>query len=77
VTGTQIIFRPSSEAVQVQCLNISIIDDSVLEYDTKDFSVHLETSEPLQVLLGVQEAIIVIVDDEGKSIFTSFMSSCI
>ncbi len=61
------MFQPASPPVhfQSQCAFISIINDSVLESDTEDFSVYLKSTEPQKVLVGVQQASVTITDDEG------------
>ncbi len=66
MSALQVLFQPSPQTVQVQCSSISITDDLILEPDTEEFSLLLESFEPLKVLVGIQEAVVTIVDDESK-----------
>lgn len=65
----QKVFQPSSSAMQMQCIDISIVDDSTLEYDTEDFSVLLESSETLNLQIGLLVATVIIVDDDSKELY--------
>ena len=58
---------------QLLCVNISILDDSVLE-DDEQFQVLLETNEPM-VTLTPSAAAVFIIDDE--SMWRNSVSVCI
>ncbi len=66
LSALQVLFQPSPQTVQVQCTDISITDDSILEPNTEIFTILLESFEPLKVLVGIQEAVVNIEDDESK-----------
>lgn len=53
---------------QTHCVNIPIIDDDVLELDREDFSIYLESFEPQKIVIGVQQATVTIIDDDGMTI---------
>ena len=57
----ELIFRP---AVVSQCINVSIVDDSVLE-STEEFTVELSTTD-LDVMLVNSSASVILLDDDGK-----------
>ena len=57
----ELTFRP---AVVSQCINVSIVDDSLLE-STEEFSMELSTTD-LDVMLVNSLASVIIVDDDGK-----------
>ena len=57
----ELTFRP---AVVSQCINVSIVDDSVLE-STEEFTVELSTTD-LDVILVNSSASVILLDDDGK-----------
>ena len=57
----ELIFRP---AVVLQCVNLSIVDDSVLE-STEQFSVLLSTSDS-GVIFANSSAAVIIFDNDSK-----------
>ena len=57
----ELIFRPADVS---QCVNLSIVDDPVLE-STEQFSVVLGTSDS-GVIFGNSSATVIIFDNDGK-----------
>lgn len=49
----------------IECLNITIIDDSVALEGNESFMVVLSTSDPY-VVLGNSQQVITIIDNEGE-----------
>ena len=55
----------SSPSGRMQCINITIIDDSVAMEGNKSFVVVLNTSDP-NVILGNTQQVVTIIDSDGK-----------
>ena len=61
--SSDVTFVPGSASSDVQCMNISIIDDTALEGNFS-FIVSLTSSDP-DVLVGRDTATIIITDDDS------------
>ena len=60
---TELTFTADDGIGSVQCVNVTIIDDEILEPD-QSFTVSLSSSDP--VVFGIDQASIVIGDNDGK-----------
>ena len=60
----ELTFTAADMVGSAMCINVTIIDDTVLEGD-ESFTLSLSSADP--VLFGTNQASVVIIDNDGKS----------
>ena len=65
-TNTQLFFQP--DGIHVQCVNITIVSDSILE-NNESFLANL-TTDDAAVILSPSMATLAILNDDSKHVYT-------
>ncbi len=63
INTTELIFQPGGN--QTRCVEVLIANDLVVE-KSESFTVQLNTAEPDVILLGVDTAIVTIINEDSK-----------